>query len=78
MTAKAPTPMPEGVDRPKAPSGPPNKNDKPLIMTNKQKNFFVAGGVSIDNIKDEARAWGFNVILIIDTFEGPVKERINL
>lgn len=76
MTAKQSTPMPEGISRPKAPAAPPRKGDVPLIFSSKQKKYFINGGMTIDQIKEEARAWGFNVILVIDNFEGPVKERI--
>lgn len=78
MTAKQPTPMPEGISRPKAPAAPPRKEDRPLIFSSKQKKYFISGGMTIDQIKDEARAWGFSVIFIIDAFEGPIKERIYL
>lgn len=32
MTSKAPTPMPEGVNRPKAPYGPPKQKDLAAIQ----------------------------------------------
>lgn len=53
------------------------QKDKPLILGTKQKKLFV-DNLSLDQVKDEARRWGFNVIYIIDKIEGPVKEKIYL
>lgn len=49
MTAKAPTPMPEGISRPKAPCGPPRKKSENspdwLITLSKMKACSYCGTV---------------------------------
>lgn len=49
MTAKAPTPMPENVQRPKAPSAPP-KPDKPVC-------HWACTGCDICGSKGHANSW---------------------
>lgn len=51
-------------------------NEKPFILSTKQKKVFLEAGMTLEQLKQEARWAGFDVILIIDKFEGPVKERI--
>lgn len=51
-------------------------NEKPFVLSTKQKDYFLKAGMTLDQLKQEARWAGFDVILIIDKFNGPVRERI--
>lgn len=52
-------------------------DDKPLVLSSLAKERLVQM-IGLETLKDEVRREGFNVILIVNEFAGPIKERIEL